>query len=548
MKRISAVVLVCVLALFVTFSAFADTFIPALKFYDREIAVDFEVYTAPAKTEYIVGETVDLTGFSARIYTDYGFVTQNLVGKANASFEKNTFLSQSDVEITVTPKVFTEEGSVDVIIAVDDAKYVFTVNVISDPDMVCGIDIGSLPKKLEYNVGDTIDLTGFSATLFTGNGYVTEKLRGSGSSFAKNSYLTGYGITPKVSPSKFDKAGSIKVVVSAGDAQASFTVTVKGNDSGSEDSDDIVSMMMNSKPDKLEYNVGDTIDLKGFSAILVTGNGYVTERLKGTGSSFAENSYLKGKNITPTVTPVVFDKAGVVKVKVVVGDAACSFDVTVNGGDSGNEDGDDIVSLEILKDPDKLSYNVGEKVDMTGLEIRMYTENGFITENLVGEGEYFKRNLILEKEGIVPVVEYDFSAAGNILVYIRVGEASCSYGVSVLKPDEEPSDEPIEASDEESEDASEEDTSEEDESDEEPSDTDEETDKNVSNETSEGSASEPSENSKSDTSGAEKDDEDIKRDTNKREIAKYVIYGGIFVTVAALTSFITYLILKRKKK
>ncbi len=678
MKRTSAVLAACFLAFFVTLSAFANTFSVSgpLLDDDEHTVVAFDVYSDPDRTDYIVGETVDLTGFSARMLTSAGFVQQNLEGKENASFEENYFISKNNVKVTVTPKVLLDEGKTDVIITAGEAKYIFTVNVEADPDMPCGLDVISLPKKLEYTVGDTIDLTGFSATIVTGNGYATDKLKGSGSTFAKNSYLEYYKITPTVTPVKFDKAGSIKVVITVGSVQESFTVkvneaenedddklvgmtidskpkkleytvgdtidltgfsatlvtgngyatdklkgsgstfaknsyleyykitptvspakfdkagsikvvitvgsvqegfTVKVNEAENEDNDKLVGMTIDSKPSKLEYTVGDTIDLTGFSATLVTGNGYASDKLKGSGSTFAKNTYLEYQKITPTVTPVKFDKAGSIKVVITVGDIQDSFTVTVKEKATPKKK---VVSLEIASEPFRYSYKPGEKIDLDGLEIKMLTEDGYVTEKLVGEDGFFKHNLFTDSENLPVKVEYDFSTPGKTKVMVKVGDASCEFDVTVdetaegsseeasEEPSEEPSEEASEEAKEESKEESKEETSEE-ESEEKSEEVSEETSGEVSEEISEtagtsaetdGDTSENAEGSESadedpskrnEESASSKSESEINRETEKEADKgpnKYVVYGGIFVGGAAIASLATLLVMKRKKK
>ena len=551
MKKTSAVFAACFLAFFVTLSAFANTFTASGTLFDDDehTVVAFDVYSAPDRTDYTVGETVDLTGFSARMLTSAGFVQQNLEGKENASFEENSFISKNNVRVTVTPTVLLDEGKTDVIITAGEAKYMFTVNVEADSDMPCGLDVISLPKKLEYTVGETIDLTGFSATIVTGNGYATDKLKGSGSTFAKNSYLEYYKITPTVSPKKFDKAGDIKVVITVGTVQESFTVKVNEAESG-EDDDKLVGMTIDSKPSKLEYTVGDTIDLTGFSATLVTGNGYASDKLKGSGSTFAKNSYLEYYKITPTVSPVKFDKAGSIKVVITVGTVQESFTVTVKEKATPKKK---VVSLEIASEPIKYSYKPGEKIDLDGLEIKMLTEDGCVTEKLVGEDGSFKDSLFIENEEIPIKVEYDFSTAGKTKVMVKVGDVSCEFDVTVDETAEEsseesseeseepsggPSNEPKEESEEKSEEISEE-TSE-------IAETSAETDEDTS-ESAEGSEPADEDPSKrNEESAASKSESEINRETEKEADKgpnKYVVYGGIFVGGAAIASLATLLVM-----
>ena len=148
-------------------------------------------FVAPSKTTYKIGETLDLTGGSiSEVYAS---------GKIGNKYDlTKEMISGFD---SSTP------GTKQIKVSFNGKTYNYTITV---KDRMLGISIRTLPKKLEYNVGENLDLTG--ATL----------------NVVKDSGTSIIDITSDM-VSGFDKnkEGMQIITVSYGDYTVQFSVLVK---------------------------------------------------------------------------------------------------------------------------------------------------------------------------------------------------------------------------------------------------------------------------------------------------------------------------------
>ena len=151
------------------------------------------VLTAPKKTVYQPGESLQTAGLSIRAYTADG-----------GHYDVSSGLD-------CTPTVMRDEG--EQIITVKYAEHVcsFTVKVEA-AKTVTGISILSLPANRSYTVGDRIDVSGLSVQLNTNRG--------------AESLDSGYTWTPKVVTSP----GTQEITVIYGKHTAKFNVSVKAKE------------------------------------------------------------------------------------------------------------------------------------------------------------------------------------------------------------------------------------------------------------------------------------------------------------------------------
>ena len=121
------------------------------------------------------------------------------------------------------------------------------------------------PKKQEYQIGETLDLEGFKVEAAYDDGTaedVTEDVK-----------LTGFDS---------DTPGEKTIVVSYGGLKESFTVTVLKE----EEETPVLTGLKVTKPDKLEYQVGEALNLEGFKVEALYDSGDsrdVTEEAEITG-------------------------------------------------------------------------------------------------------------------------------------------------------------------------------------------------------------------------------------------------------------------------
>ena len=209
----------------VTYKGKTNTFIVNVKTIAPENAV---ITTSPTKTNYFVGESLDLSGLVITVTNNNGS-TYTVESDFNASgFNTNAAGIQT---ITVT--------------VADNIAVTFTVTVKAiEP---AEIEITKAPDKTEYYVGDTLDLGGMVITITNNNGSV---------------YTVTGGYLADVT--ELTTAGQQKVTITVDGLSADIYVTVKAVE--------LVEIEI-VKPTKTEYFVGDALDRAGMKVTAVYNNG-----------------------------------------------------------------------------------------------------------------------------------------------------------------------------------------------------------------------------------------------------------------------------------
>ncbi len=162
-------------------------------FYEVLEEISLTLISLPDKTEYSLGETIDLTGLRIRIVTD---------GEESES-KNGSFLIYSKDPLT-------EEGNQEFWVGYENAKISFPITVGASEDQVLGLRLDVLPSKTSYEIGESPDLSGMVLSIITDKGTKT----------AEN--LDDLEVTPEV----FSESGKVRVTVSYGQESVSFEVTV----------------------------------------------------------------------------------------------------------------------------------------------------------------------------------------------------------------------------------------------------------------------------------------------------------------------------------
>jgi hypothetical protein len=150
------------------------------------------ILKTPYKTEYMIGDTIDLTGLVVRIY------------------ENGQYFDLLDGEgVTTTASVLNTAGERRIRISYGDVSDVFYVFVEAPQELT--IELLETPDKTEYLVGETLDLTGLIVRVYQNGGYFD--------------LVNGEGIT--VSASVLNTAGERRIRISYGEAFTFFYVTVR---------------------------------------------------------------------------------------------------------------------------------------------------------------------------------------------------------------------------------------------------------------------------------------------------------------------------------
>ncbi|MGH2332461.1 bacterial Ig-like domain-containing protein, partial [Thermoanaerobacter mathranii] len=307
-----------------------------ITFSDFEIAQTKEVKelkidTSSMKTEYLVGEDLDLTGLKVTaVYTD----------------GTEVFLSENDYFVTGFDS--TQPGTCTVTVHYGGA--VGTIDLTITPLTCIGLEIKYLPAKTEYYLGDKFDPEGLVVVGKYNNGKAVE--------LTTDQYtlsISGVTITANTNYI-FDTPGTKTVTITSTETPETYTtfeVVVKDAQ--------VIGLEIRRLPEKTVYYIGDELDLKGMivyakysdnSEVRLMENEYSYTSLDSTISGEKEIT-ISYKGVTTTLTVTVKER--------------------------------ELVGIEVTKYP-KTTYLIGEDFDSAGLEISKVYDNG--DKEILGEKEY----------------------------------------------------------------------------------------------------------------------------------------------------------------
>ena len=233
----------------------------------KEEVTSLTIATKPTKTNYYVGDTLNTAGLTLKAAYNNG-TTQTITSG-----------------FTCTPTALSTAGAQTVTVNYGGKTATFAVNV--QDVALSGIAIASNPTKTSYYVGDTLDTTGLKLTATYNNG-TTQTITG------------GFTCTPTALTS----AGMQTVTVNYGGKTATFAVNVQDVT--------LSGIAIASKPSKVNYFVGDTLDTTGLKLTATYNNG-TTQTIT---SGF-------------TCTPTALSTAGTQTVTVNYGGKTATFTVNV---------------------------------------------------------------------------------------------------------------------------------------------------------------------------------------------------------------------------
>ena len=213
----------------VTYQDKTTTFTVNVKEAAPVVTLESITVSGPTKTEYEIGDELDLTG---------------LVVTAHYSDGNEKVLSAGDYEVSGFDS--STAGEKTITVTYQDKTTTFTVNVKEAAPVVTLESITvSGPTKTEYEIGEELDLTGLVVTAHYSTG--------------DEATVTGYEV------SGFDSstAGEKTITVTYQGKTAAFKVTVK------ETEKPVVTLesITISGPNKTEYKIGDKLDLTGLVVI-----------------------------------------------------------------------------------------------------------------------------------------------------------------------------------------------------------------------------------------------------------------------------------------
>ena len=265
----------------------------------------------PNKLVYKIGEKIDLT--------------DGKVKPIMASKTATTPVAMTNPEVQIEGFDTSTEGAKTIKVTYKGYTKTFGITVI---DQTKSMTIKTLPNKLEYKYGESLDLTG--GTLEFKKGNETQIIN------ITQDMITGYN-------SK--EIGNQTLTVTYQGLTQEFIVNVK----------DYIAKLEIEKPKKIDYEYGENLDLTGGKLSIITASGKVDEKIDITLAMVS--GYDKIKEGIQTVT---------VKYKGLQGE----FQVSVK---------DKIKAIALNNEPNKINYKNGEAIDITGATINIVKSSGIKT-------------------------------------------------------------------------------------------------------------------------------------------------------------------------
>ena len=189
---------------------------------------------APTKTNYNYGENLNLAGGSVKVTKEDGTIQNIPLTSSMVSGYDKTKPGQQMVKVT-----YTDE---------ENNQHVDYFKVTVGDDKVTSMKFVAPTKKV-YRIGETLDLTGGSISEVYASGKIGNK----------------YDLTKEMI-SGFDSStpGTKQIKVSFSGKTYNYTITVK---------DRMLGISIRTLPKKLEYNVGENLDLTGATLNVVKDSG-----------------------------------------------------------------------------------------------------------------------------------------------------------------------------------------------------------------------------------------------------------------------------------
>ena len=250
-------------------------------------------------------------------------LTNGKVKEIMASGSATSPVAMTNSQVTITGFDTTTVGAKTITVKYKGFTKTFSITVV---DPTSSMVIKTLPDKLDYKYGEELDLTGGTIQITKTSGS-TQILN------ITKQMISGYN--PK-------KLGSQVITVTYDGKTAEFSVNVE----------DYVKQLNIKKPTKLEYEYGEELELDGGEVSVVMASGKISDKTALTASM------VEGYNKT---------KEGKQTLKVTYKGLSGKFDINVV---------DLVKAISMDKQPNKVKYNYGEELDVTGAVIKVIKSSG----------------------------------------------------------------------------------------------------------------------------------------------------------------------------
>ena len=316
--------------------------------WDDKPYVKLDKTTATVVEEQTTTLTATSSDSSAITWTSSNSSVATVSASSSSSGAAVTIAGVSIGTATITAKA-----------TIEDVEYskscTVTVTAKPVPAKVTSISIVNEPNKRQYVVGEQLDLTGLKVNAIYDKGEPVD-------------------VTSSVtaSPTTLNNVGTQKITLtytcSDGTFNDDFDVTVK--ESGEEIIPVVESISITEKPTKLEYEVGDELDLFGLEVLATLDDGTT-------------------KDVTEDVVADVdvFEQAGEQEVTLTYTCSDGSFSDSYFVEVTDKEDPPEPATLErirVITTPTKLVYDYGATLDLTGLQVAAYYSNNYVKDVTAG--------------------------------------------------------------------------------------------------------------------------------------------------------------------
>ncbi|MBR4203933.1 MAG: bacterial Ig-like domain-containing protein [Clostridia bacterium] len=271
---------------------------------DVPVVTELRIETMPEKTLYSVGDPLDTTGLTLTAVLSDGTTVPVLS------------------DYTCSPEILGQDGTRTVTVTYKGVEASY--DVIVEPSRILGVSVETMPDKMSYYVGETLDLSGITVRVEYANGNVVDYHE---------------DVFPKRT---FEKTGTMEVTLMIGSRKIPLTVTVRSRESTP------ARIEVATMPEKTRYAVGETFDKTGLTLTAVYDDG-ATETVSSGFLCAAESFDTPG---TKTVAVTYWDKSTRLYVEV------------------------EPVWASIVSYPASLTCRVGETLNLDGLVVRTEGANG----------------------------------------------------------------------------------------------------------------------------------------------------------------------------
>lgn len=290
----------------ITYEGKTTTYEVKIEDYLKDIRIE-----KPKKLIYKIGEDEDITG---------GKVIEIM-----ASGEEKTPIEMTDERIEIEGFDTTEKGAKLVTVTYEGHTKGFGITVIEEIE---NIELKELPIKTEYLYGEELDVSGGKIEITNEEGEkeiieITKEM------------VTGYNP---------EEIGEQKLTIKYEELEIEYIVNVEDYE---------VSLKIE-KPNKIEYEYGEEIDLTGGKVSIIMASGQIKETVE------LMNYMITG-----------YDKENVGEQIIEVEHKGFKgqFKVTVE---------DKIKNIAMNNEPNKTQYKYGEKIDISGGTIRVVKSSGSV--------------------------------------------------------------------------------------------------------------------------------------------------------------------------